>query len=143
MDEGDLPVLVVDGGVGVGCFTVEERDRGSDRGLGLDDDRLVDGHALGPLQDGAQSVDGGVLAGGRQGEAVVGEHCLRGQRQAVVGDEDTVDVTAGSGEELLEDDAALGVVPIGHGFFADGFEPGAFDRGLVALTEQGRVVVGR
>ena len=42
--------------------------------------------------------------------ASIGQHCLCGQREAVIGHEHTVDGAAGSGEQLLEDDAALFIV---------------------------------
>src|SRR4029077_18950570 len=98
-------------------------------------------------EDEAEPVDRRVLTGDRDLQVVLLQDCDRRAAEAVVGREHAVDLAASLREHLLEDLAALLVVPVGNALVVDELvvarvELRLQDRG-VALREQGGVVARR
>src|SRR5689334_2869226 len=146
-----LRVVGAGGGELVGCRLVALGQRGRElgRGVGLLLDRLVDRHVLVAAQDRLQAVRGGVLPGHRDlaVEAVLLQHGDDRACESVVGRDDAVDLAAVLGQQLLEDDAALLVVPVGDRLAGHQLErAGGVERledVLLPVVEEGGVVVRR
>ena len=154
-NEGDVICAVIQGqstGQATEVLTLEQSDGGLGCREGLGLDRLINRHGLVAGQHMLDAAYCGVLAGDwNAGVAGIDAGALEGRDdrigQAVIGGEDAGDVAFRRGQDLLEDNQGLLVVPVGYPLVVDQLPGAVVEVRLgvanVAFTEQRRVVVRR